>query len=110
MVYINIKETAPVVYIPANGWPGGLTALDLTVRNTVDGNEVTVPVETAVAAGFLLRLAVGVPADLYAGEWQYTLTADLEDTIATGLLVAYDGERPQAVEYNGENSVIQYEG
>ena len=110
MVYINIKDTDPVVYIPANGWGGDHKDLDLTLVNTVDRNEVAIPITTARGAGFLIRLDVDIPAELYAGEWQYTLVADLEETVATGLLVVYDGEKAPAVQYNSENKVIQYGG
>ena len=110
MVYINTQDTAPVIYIPSNGWPGGLMCLDLTARNTTDEQEVSIPITSAAPAGFLLRLGVEVPDKMHPGEWQYTLTADLEAVIATGLCKVYDGERPGAVQYKADNKVIQYDG
>ena len=110
MVYINIQDTAPVVYIPSNGWAYGLNELALTARNTVDRNEVAIPITPAKSAGFLVRMKLEVPEGLYAGEWEYALVASQKDTIATGLLVAYDGDKTPAVEYNSENKVIQYGG
>lgn len=108
MVYINIKDTAPAVWLPANGWEGDAESLALSVRNTVDQQTVDLPWVEVTPAGFLLRLDLsGIPEGLHPGEWQYTLTSG-EETIATGLLVAYDGERPEAVQYSSDNKVIQY--
>ena len=112
MVYINIQDTATVVYVPSNGWAYGLNELALTARNTVDRNEVTIPITQAKSAGFLVRMKVEVPEGLYAGEWEYELVAweNPVVNIATVLLVAYDGDKAPAVEYNSENKVIQYGG
>lgn len=108
MVYLNLKDTTALVYVPANGWAGDLGALSLLLRNTTDRQEVAVPITDASVEGFLVRLAVSVPDELYAGEWEYTLTAG-EVAVATGLVVVYTG-RAGAVEYESENKVIQYGG
>lgn len=110
MVYLNLQHQAPGLYVPLNGWPYGFGTLAFTIRNTTDRREVAVPITRAVANGFLVCLQVEVPQELTAGEWQYRLTAnDGADLIATGLLVAYDGEKPGPVEYESEINVIQYE-
>lgn len=109
MVYINIADAIPVAYIPANGWAYGLGTLSLSVKNTTDGVELTLPHSLARSSGFLIRLELALPETFYAGEWQYTLTAG-EDTIATGLLVGYHGNATAPVQYESENNVIQYGG
>lgn len=108
MVYINTQDAAPVAYIPANGWPYSLVGLRLVLRNTTDGREVEPVLVSRSPRGFLLRLSLELPEGFGPGEWQYSLTSG-EDTIATGLLVAYDGDKEGAVEYSSATNVIQYE-
>lgn len=109
MVYVDIRNTDPVVFIPSHGWPFVTVGLGLTLKNTTDGREVEVPITGTVRAGFLVRLQLQLPEGFYCGEWQYRLTG-VDGYEATGLLMAYDGEAEPAPEYHGENNVIQYGG
>lgn len=112
MLYINTKETAPVVYIPLNGYPYGYPFMEgcvvLVATNTTDKREVRISPKTASPWGFLVRLSLELPDGFGPGEWEYKFQAD-GITYATGLLVAYDGDKEGAVEYSSELNVIQYE-
>ncbi len=112
MVYIDISSTAPVAYIPTNGWDFTATALELRLKNTTDGRAEVLPIVSASLVGFMVCLALQLPEDFYTGEWQYELVEDGEPAvnIASGLLMAYDGEKAPAVEYNSANQTIQYGG
>ena len=109
MVYIDIKNSNPSVFIPANGWKYAAVGLALSVKNTTDGQVLEMPIVSSNAAGFLVCLNLQLPDGFHVGEWQYQLHGT-GGHIATGLLVAYDGERTPAVQYNSENNVIQYGG
>ena len=109
MVYINLQDTAPVVYIPANGWPFRAADMAVTLRNTVDGNELALGVTAASRQGFLVKLALAAPSGAYAGEWDYRAVAG-DTVVASGLCCIYDGEKPGSVEYESELNVIQYAG
>ena len=109
MVYINTQDAAPVAYIPSNGWPYSLADLRLVLRNTTDGREVEPVLVARSPRGFLLRLSLELPEGFGPGEWQYSLTSG-EDTIATGLLSAYDGNKEGAVQYDEDINAIQYDG
>lgn len=110
MVYINTRQDAPAVYIPSNGWDFALAFLALEVRNTTDGRVLELPHTDAVRAGFLVRLQLAsLPEGFGPGEWEYSLVC-MGIKIAGGLLVAVDGEKAGAVEYESEQKVIQYGG
>ena len=109
MVYIDISNSAPMVFIPSHGWPFPTVGLVFTLKNTTDGSEVEVPITGCNRAGFLVRLLLRIPEGFYRGEWQYKLTG-VDGYEATGLLMAYDGDAEPAPEYHGENNVIQYGG
>jgi len=110
MVYVNILSPAPVVYIPLNGWDGQVNGLVLTARNTVDGKAITLGVSAITAVGFMARITLAGVNGLYLGEWEYRLIDSEGVNVATGLLVAYDGEYEPAVQYESDNTVIQYGG
>ena len=109
MVYIDITNEHPSVFIPANDWKYEGVGLALSVKNTTDGQVLEMPIVSSNAAGFLVCIQLQLPDGFHAGEWQYKLTGT-GGFIATGLLVAFDGERTPAVQYNSENNVIQYGG
>ena len=111
MVYINIRQDAPAVYIPSNGWDFTLALLALEVRNTTDGRVLDLPHTEAVRAGFLVRLQLAsLPEGFGVGEWEYSMVC-MGHKIAGGLLVAVDGDNTAApVEYESEQKVIQYGG
>ena len=108
MVYINTQDAAPVVYIPLNGYTFTEAGLVLAVSNTTDKREVRISPKTASPWGFLVRLCLELPQGFGPGEWEYQLQAGAT-TYATGILVAYDGDKEGAVEYSSELNVIQYE-
>ena len=107
MIYINLKDPYPLVYIPSNNAWDGEAALTLALVNSVDKIRVEPRVASQVRQGYLISLTLGDLDGLHAGEWEYTLEAGATK-IATGLCKAYDGQRPKAVEYKNENKVIQY--
>lgn len=109
MIYIDITNDHPAVFIPANGWKYEGVGLGLSIRNTTDGEVLDMPIVRSNAAGFLVCLNLQLPDGFHVGEWQYTLTGT-GGFAATGLLMAFDGGRVPAVQYNSENKVIQYGG
>ncbi len=109
MVYIDTTRPNPAAFIPVHGWKYEGVGLAFSVRNTTDGEVLEMPITGSNAAGFLVCLHLLLPEGFHAGEWQYQLTGT-GGLIATGLLVAYDGAKAPAVQYNSENKVIQYGG
>lgn len=109
MIYIDITNPVPTVFIPAHGWKYEGVGLALSLKNTTDGRELEMPITSSNAAGFLVCVTVQLPEDFYAGEWQYRLTGT-GGYEATGLLKAYDGGRTPAVQYHSDNVTIQYGG
>lgn len=109
MVYIDINNRTPVIFIPAHGWEYVAVGLALSVKNTTDGSVMDMPIASSNRAGFLVCLSLQLPEDFYAGEWQYQLTGVGGD-IASGLLMAFDGKKAPAVEYHSANQTIQYGG
>lgn len=109
MVYIDIKDTTPVAFIPAHGWEYTAIGLEFKVKNTTDGREEVLPIISSNRAGFLVCIQVRLPEDFYIGEWQYRLSGT-NGYIAQGLLMAYDGEHQDEVQYQSEFTTIQYGG
>lgn len=109
MVYINTQDAIPVVYIPLNGIPYTQKGQVLVARNTTDGRQVRISPRSASRWGFLVRLTLELPDGFGPGEWEYQFRVGRSITIATGLLVAYDGDKEGAVEYSSATNVIQYE-
>jgi len=111
MVYININDTAPAVYLPLNGQPFSIGTAALSVRNTTDGRVLDMPIASASVRGFLVLLVLTLPAGFSAGEWEYRFTGNAGAVvIASGLVAAHDGQREAPVQYESENNVIQYGG
>lgn len=111
MVYVNLQDTAPAIYVPLNGWPFGFGTAVLSVKNTTDGRVLELPISQASPRGFLVLLQVVLAEGFGPGEWEYRLTANAgADIICYGLMVAYDGTKKGPVQYERENNVIQYGG
>lgn len=106
MLYIDIRNDAPVVFVPTHGDDFSGAAFELF--NTVDLRRFDVEVTDCVKAGFLQRLTLALPDGFYAGEWQYRMSAAFAES--TGLLTAYDGGRTPALQYDDKVNVIQYGG
>ena len=109
MVYIDSNNPVPTVFIPTHGWKYEGVGLAFTVKNTTDGQELEMPIVGSNVVGYLVCLNLRRPEGFHAGEWQYTLTGTA-GYIANGLLIAQDGKREPAVQYNSENITIQYGG
>lgn len=110
MVYVNILSVAPVVYIPLNGWEGSASGLAISVKNTVDGNEVQLTTSSISTVGFMACVTLAGVNGLYTGEWEYSMVDALGASVASGLLVAFNGNYEPAVQYESDNNVIQYGG
>lgn len=108
MVYINLKQDAPVLFVPLNGWKvADPSQLELRIVSTADGSEAVAAISEAFPWGWLVRLTLeGNPVGIHAGEWRYTLALGDRD-LATGLLTATDGE-PRDTQYNTQSKVKQY--
>lgn len=108
MVYIDANENTQQVYFPRNGFtPSG--DLRLTAVSTIDRVEVEFTVFSWEVAGAFLRLVLGLPEDLFAGEWEFTLT-DVSDasTAVAGGIVSVREEESATHQYNVTINYKQY--
>ena len=108
MVYINIKNPAPVVYIPLHGWEGNAGGLQLSAKNTTDHTNIALTTTEVCRVGFLACVHLAGPQDLYPGEWEYTLADALGVPVSTGLMKGYSCDKADPVEYAIETNVVQY--
>ena len=91
---------------------GGFTptaAPTLSAENTTDHATAAFTVSSCEVRGYLLRLAVAIPQDVYPGEWELTLTIPVGTSAVAlkGLAIITDGVTP-GVEYNREITCKQY--
>lgn len=85
MIYIANMTDAQVLLVPRNGEPvsGGLR---LRLRNTVDHQEVDVPVTDLQTSDIYANVSVELPEGLASGEYEYRLSAE-DVTVSRGLLI-----------------------
>ena len=108
MVYIDANENTQQVYFPRNGFtPSG--DLRLTAVSTIDRVEVEFTVFSWEVAGAFLRLVLGLPADLFAGEWEFTLSyvSGASTVLAGGIIVATE-DSAAVTQYNMAINYKQY--
>lgn len=108
MNYIDMTRTPQVLYFTRGGFTP-TAAPTLSAENTTDHATAAFTVSSCEVRGYLLRLAVAIPQDVYPGEWELTLTIPVgTSTVALkGLAIITDGETP-GVEYNREITCKQY--
>lgn len=85
MIYIANMTDAQALLVPRNGEPVS-GSLRLRLRNTVDHQEVDVPVTDLQTSDIYANVSVELPEGLASGEYEYRLSAE-DGTVSTGLLI-----------------------
>lgn len=110
MVLIYADSESQTLYIPIPV-PDAVDNISLKARSTTEGVEVSFNIVRSESVGYILQALIDTPQELFAGEWEYTLayeTAEGEEFTATGLMMAYLKDAPEAKQYNEEIQYKQY--
>ena len=105
MIYIDTNKDTQIVYVPRNGETPG-EDVRLVAESTADRTAAEFAVATCEVLGHLLRLVVGLPDEIFPGEWQYALKSNGAD-ISTGLMIVTE-DSAAVLSYNREIKYKQY--
>ena len=106
MIYVALEKSTQVVYVPRNGMPLGKDdEVLLEATSTAERRSVVFTLASAAVAGDYLRLVVGLPEGLDAGEWEYRLTIPAGES--TGLMQV-TGDETEVLAYRREIEYKQY--
>lgn len=101
MIYLNTISERQVVYMPIQREREG--NLSLSLKSTINQSVHEIPDVTEERFIHFVQLSFGLPVDMDAGEYEYTLIDDA-GIISTGLMIVETLSCP--TEYN---KAIQYE-
>ena len=107
MIYIDYNEKTQEVYVPRNGWtPETGDEVSLRAFSTSERVGVSFFVHEWTVKGTFLCLVVGLPEDLFPGEWEYYLS--IEDQLRGVGVMQVTEDAEAATQYNKEITYKQY--
>lgn len=111
MVFIDINEQTQSIFLPLPVADVAESSVAIEATSTADRTTVTFPIDSWTVEGFMLNAIIGLPEDLFVGEWEYLLTyvdGDGLDVAACGIMKVEETTSDGTIQYDKTIRYKQY--